>query len=115
MISGSVQVTFKSVKIMHSPPYKNVRVGYSIYPLREMTKINFQFLNETLHILCHLLISRLNGDGFIANETRTVQTTGTTSVSTCRPSYIPNMVDDYASIFNCTAVVRASDSMAAFS
>ena len=34
----------------------------------------------------HLLISRLNGNGFIANETR-IQTTGTTSVSTCRPAY----------------------------
>ena len=28
----------------------------------------------------------LNGDGFIANETR-IQTTGFTSVSTCRPAY----------------------------
>ena len=35
---------------------------------------------------CPLLISRLNGDGFIANRTR-IQTTGTTSVSTCRPAY----------------------------
>ena len=37
-------------------------------------------------IPCHLLISRLNGDGFIANEIR-IQTTGITSVSTCRPVY----------------------------
>ena len=29
---------------------------------------------------------RLNGDGFIANETR-IHTAGTTSVSTCRPAY----------------------------
>ena len=29
---------------------------------------------------------RLNGDGFIANETR-IQTSGTASVSTCRPAY----------------------------
>ena len=36
--------------------------------------------------LCHLLISRLNCDGLIANETR-IQTTGTTSVSTCRRAY----------------------------
>ena len=46
----------------------------------------FSFLYEHFHIPCHLLISRLNGDGFIANETR-IQTTGTTSVSTCRPAY----------------------------
>ena len=32
------------------------------------------------------MISRLNGDGFITNRTR-IQTTGTTSVSTCRPAY----------------------------
>ena len=44
------------------------------------------FLYENFHILCHLLISRLNGDGLIANGTR-IQTTGTTSVSTCRPAY----------------------------
>ena len=35
-------------------------------------------------MLCHLLISRLNGDGLIANET-CIQTTGTTSVSICMP------------------------------
>ena len=35
---------------------------------------------------CHLLTSRLNGDGFIINETH-IQTTGTTIVSTCRPAY----------------------------
>ena len=46
----------------------------------------FSFWYENFHIPCHLLISRLNGDGFIANETR-IQTTGTTSVSTCRPAY----------------------------
>ena len=46
----------------------------------------FSFLYENFHIPDHLLISRLNGDGFIANETR-IQTTGTTSVSTCRPAY----------------------------
>ena len=44
----------------------------------------FSFLYENFP--CHLLISRLNGDGFIANETR-IQKTGTTSVSTCRPAY----------------------------
>ena len=31
-------------------------------------------------------MNRLNGDGLMANETR-IQTTGTTSVSTCRPAY----------------------------
>ena len=36
--------------------------------------------------MCSLLISRLNGDGFIANETP-IPTTGTTSVSTCRSAY----------------------------
>ena len=41
---------------------------------------------ENFHILCHLLISRLNGDSSVANETR-IQTTATTSVSTCRPAY----------------------------
>ena len=46
----------------------------------------FSFLYENFHIPCHLLISRLNGDGFIANETR-IQTTGTISVSTCRSAY----------------------------
>ena len=46
----------------------------------------FSFLYENFHNLCHLLISRLNGDGLIANETH-IQTTGTTSVSTCRPAY----------------------------
>ena len=46
----------------------------------------FSFLYENFQIPCHLLISRLYGDGFIANETR-IQTTGTTSVSICRPAY----------------------------
>ena len=46
----------------------------------------FSFLSENVHIPCHPLISRLNGDGFIANRT-CIQTTGTTSVSTCRPAY----------------------------
>ena len=46
----------------------------------------FSFLYEYVHIPCHLLIRRLNGNGFIANETR-IQKTGTTSVSTCRPAY----------------------------
>ena len=41
---------------------------------------------KKFHILCHLPISRLNGDGFVGNEIR-IQTTGTTSVSTCRPAY----------------------------
>ena len=36
------------------------------------------FLYENVHIL--------TDDGLIANETR-IQTTGTTSVSTCRPAY----------------------------
>ena len=44
------------------------------------------FLNEKFYIPCHLLISRINGDVFLANETR-IQTSGTTSVSTCRPAY----------------------------
>ena len=44
------------------------------------------FLSKNVHIPCHLLISRLNGDGFIANEIR-IQKIGTTSVSTCRPAY----------------------------
>ena len=43
-------------------------------------------MKKFFHIPCHLLISRLNSDGFIASETR-IQTTGTTSVSTCRPAY----------------------------
>ena len=38
------------------------------------------------HILYNLLLSRPNGDGLIVIETR-IQTTGTTSVSTCRPAY----------------------------
>ena len=46
----------------------------------------FSFLYENFHILYHLLISRLNGDDSIANET-CIQTTATTSVSTCRPAY----------------------------
>ena len=46
----------------------------------------FSFLYENFLILCHLLISRLNGDCLIANET-CIQTTGTTSVSTCMPAY----------------------------
>ena len=37
--------------------------------------------------------SRLNGESFIANETR-IQMTGTTSVSTCKPAYC----------FRCTCV-----------
>ena len=41
---------------------------------------------DSFHIPCHLLISMLNGDGFIANKTR-IQTTGTSSVSTCRSAY----------------------------
>ena len=35
---------------------------------------------------CYLLISGLNGDGFIANRTR-IQTTNTTIISICRPAY----------------------------
>ena len=46
----------------------------------------FSFLWENFRIPCYLLISRLNGDGFIENESRN-QTTGTTSVSICRPAY----------------------------
>ena len=46
----------------------------------------FWFLLENFHIPIHLLISRLNGDGFTANETL-IQTIGTISVSTCRPAY----------------------------
>ena len=49
-------------------------------------KRNSFHLYENFHIPYHLLTSRLNGDGFIANETR-IQTTGTTSVSTCSPAY----------------------------
>ena len=49
-------------------------------------KKQFSFLYENFHILCHLLISRLNGDGLIAKETR-IQTAGTTCVSTWKPAY----------------------------
>ena len=46
----------------------------------------FPFMYGIFHIPCHILIGKLNGDGFIANETR-IQTTGIVSVSTCRPVY----------------------------
>ena len=49
-------------------------------------KKQFSFLYENFHIPCHLLISSLNGDDLIANEFR-IQTTGTTSLSTCRRTY----------------------------
>ena len=54
--------------------------------MEEKKTKELSFLYENFHISCHLLTSRLNGDGFIANETR-IQTTGITSVSTCRPAY----------------------------
>ena len=44
------------------------------------------FLYKIFHIPGHLLINKLNGDGFIANETH-IQTTGTTSASICSSAY----------------------------
>ena len=56
---------------------------------------------------------RLNGDGFIANETR-IQTTGTTSVSACRPAYCfrrtcGNAVPERTTNFGWPAVQKVRD------
>ena len=63
---------------MIGPNFVNRRALISFevnFGLKKKTK-QFSFLYENVRIRCHLLISTLNGDGFIANETR-IQTAGT--------------------------------------